>query len=456
MTCYALFDTDILYHYSQMKDIDWMRELAADTVVLVYAPIIARQINRHKDTIGDHRRRKKAGDAIRRLEAWLDKDPPYALRPGVTLVERHFDPVISFTEVHLSQDVEDDWLLATAIELKRELPDTNDDRVVVVTGDRGLARKARHQPEIEGHRLRDDLRLPETEDPTDREIRELREQIQALQNARPKLYLGFPTREAHGTFVLHPAIVPAPGAWEERLAVVRKKHPKLHPTPDDPMLRQAMGASLYSDKAIAKYNQLIDIYRAQYEQYLRDESDYRSFPRRTLQVPLVLFNTGGAIAENVTVSLIFPAGCVVAAEVDLRKKPKPPTPPPLPASIIDALSPHYTMPDMSHIVPAIRPLPNTHAARGNILSPTITHWQRDEARDQVRFDIERAKHHVPEELPVLYVTFPSHEVAASFAIDCEINAASIPKTVTQQLFVSIERAQETTKVMQPSADRGTV
>lgn len=333
MTCYAFFDTDILYHYPILRDIDWLRELTADTVVLVYAPIIARQLNRHKDNIGDHRRRKKAGDAIRRLEEWLDHDPPEEVRPGVLLTERTVDPVIDFPALHLNKDVEDDWLLATAIEFKRELPDTSSDRVVVITGDRGLAGKARHQPEIEGLRLREDLRLPEAEDPTDREMRELRQQLRALEHATPKLSLGFRRSKDCLAFVLQPSTDLSKELFEDAMAAIREEYPEMRNHVPDP--RMGLAATMfdqYTTASLARYNKARAPYFSAYARYLAEQHYYQNWPRLTLQLPIKLFNTGTAPADDVTILLTFPEGYVIQDDETRPSKPKGPKPPPPPRS----------------------------------------------------------------------------------------------------------------------------
>ena len=200
------------------------------SVELIYAPIIHRQLNRHKDNPTDQRQRKKASNAIRRLEEWLERDPAEELRTGVSLTERNLDPTIDFASLHLSQAVEDDWLIATAIEFKRELPEGNTDQVVVVTGDRGLVGKTRHQREITGFRVPARLRLPEEEDQADKVIREQRQRIQALEHAIPKLRLGFAERNEYATIILQPPVELSRESFQAELAAMKQDFRRCAPS----------------------------------------------------------------------------------------------------------------------------------------------------------------------------------------------------------------------------------
>lgn len=82
----------------------------------------------------------------------------------------------------------------------------------------------------------------------------------------------------------------------------------------------------------------------------------------------------------------------------------------------------------------------THELRGNILGPKITPGDRF----LVRYDIQRAKHGIPEALPLLYLTVPSYDRAGSFAIECAIHAEKLTQHVEQELSIRIEKAATAT------------
>lgn len=430
MTCYAFFDTNLFEEYTSADQVDWPAILAVQDVTVVIAPVVIRELNRHKDTSDRRRLRDRAARALKQIDTWLATNPSAPIRRGVTVFATQ-EPLIDFADFNLSRHDDDDHLIASVIAMGQE----RRDRIVLVTEDIGLRLKAGFQG-VEIVRPPIDKRLPAELDPIDQEVRELRQKIQAYEHARPKLHLAFAGGNAFTDFTLSAPVAFIPEKVEQHLAMLRAKHPKIPPPNHDPRMRQVIGSfDLYDSKDVEKYNRDLDRYYLKWHQYVRDMEDHENWPRRTIQLSIVLSNTGSAVADGVRVFLRFPAGLAVAGDEDRPPKPEVPKPPQRPATILEGRHHNFTLPDMPMVAPYFKRQPDTHAARGNILGPRVTRGSHDE----IRFDIERITHGLPETLPTLDVTFPSFADAASFEIGCEIHAAQLLEKQGHVLNVKIQK-----------------
>jgi len=64
---YAFVDTNVLLHYTFFKDVDWAEELGVPEVVMVFAPVVLAEIDRHQFA-GGRRERKRAQAVVRALD----------------------------------------------------------------------------------------------------------------------------------------------------------------------------------------------------------------------------------------------------------------------------------------------------------------------------------------------------------------------------------------------------
>ncbi len=115
----VFLDTMLFQQYRFPDEIDWPRLVGAPEVELVIAPVVMRQLNRHKDASTNPRLRERAARALTRLGALFANGPAAQLRPGVTLRYVTREPQLDFAEHALARDIDDDHLLASVLAFRQ-------------------------------------------------------------------------------------------------------------------------------------------------------------------------------------------------------------------------------------------------------------------------------------------------------------------------------------------------
>src|SRR6266536_4948675 len=141
---YCFIYTNILYHFQMFDQVDWPKILYAKTVSLVLAPIVLREIEKHKDDTNE-RRRQWARSVLSKLKALLEGDTPIDqlphVRHNVTLLALLVEPLIDWQGEQLDQAMPDDRILASMLDFSRGHPS---DTVLLLTNDFPLRLKARY------------------------------------------------------------------------------------------------------------------------------------------------------------------------------------------------------------------------------------------------------------------------------------------------------------------------
>jgi hypothetical protein len=191
MTHAVFLDTMVYLHYKPVEEIDWHAILGvprSDSIVIVVPGVTLREIDNHKNHTA--RLRVRARQVSQSLASW-QRSGTTAIRTGVTVEYELRLPAIDYVAEGLDPNVPDDELVASALAYMRTNPDIS---VTLVTHD--------SYPEIRARgfglnvvALPDHLRKPLPEDPTERENRELRRQVEKLRSALPMLELLFDERE---------------------------------------------------------------------------------------------------------------------------------------------------------------------------------------------------------------------------------------------------------------------
>jgi predicted ribonuclease YlaK len=217
---HAFIDTMLFLHFRQLDEVDWLDLLGADEVELLVAPVVWRQLDRHKDRHSVAGLRDRAKTSVRRLRGWLGPSASGSVRPGVTVRLHHADPKINFAERGLSRDVEDDQLVATVIEYQQSVAEP----AVLVTDDYLLATKARalHLQVVEP---RESDRLPEASSEDELRIKKLEAENQRLRGRRANLVVTLDSGEKHKEVRLPPLGELTADEKQRRLAQVKAKYP---------------------------------------------------------------------------------------------------------------------------------------------------------------------------------------------------------------------------------------
>jgi len=434
----AFVDTNTFLHYLALEHVDWPAVLGARRVTLMIAPVIIRELDKHKSTSSSRKLRKRAAAAIARLNKWADAALPAVIRPGVQLGFVVHEPGVDFDALRLNRFSEDDHLVASIVEYSGQNPQA---KLVLVTADVGLKLKARDR-RIAVVSLPDSLALPDEPDPNEIRVKELEARLQQYENELPELSLVFEDGKRHVIFQINP-IPPATEPAEARTAELRQKYPLWDesgrsPRPLSDQAANFLGTPNLED--VRAYNFRLRAYYDEYAQYLQELKAFEEQKTRTLCLKLWLSNTGGVPAEDVDIFMHFPDGFALVEERDLPKPPKEPTQPPLPqtrleAALSSAALSSAAVASAAGINPRWRPDLSGIGPRPNVSRPKI---KRSSSYD-VECHVQRLKHNFLERLAPMHVIFDSLDTANSFGIQYRILASNHPSPIEGAVHVVVEK-----------------
>jgi rRNA-processing protein FCF1 len=436
-TVFAFIDTNTFLHYRPVDQIDWLSELRAKQVTIIVASSVLNELDAQKWKHPLGKIRARAAAAVKKLSGYADSDLPYPLRNGVKLDISPDEPSPDYAELHLNKESGDDHLIASIIEFRAREPNGE---TLLVTADVGLKLKARRHG-VQVRTLRDDLRLPDEADASEKRIKELETRLREYESAAPALQLSFQGGCQRASFRIPARQRSAQEYVEKEMAHLRAELPhlvsKLNPH-SDLTVELALGFQLQEVKA---YNEGLDQYYARYAEYLREFNDFENERLRTIELSIVLENTGSWPAEDVDILMQFPDGFVLLEKKYLRQPPKKPQPPPYPQSLLEKMSNMFSTLDAASIIGPFMTSPRLHNLRDlppkNVSPPSIKRSHSFE----VTCHVQKLKHKFTAPLHPLYVVFDSLEAISSFAIDYGILASNSPKEFPGRLDVIVERVE---------------
>jgi rRNA-processing protein FCF1 len=421
---YAFVDTNLLLHYPLPDQVDWCACTGAKEAAVVIAPVVFRELNKHKDKPESRRLRDRAATVLKWFDAFID-DPTRRLREGVNLLMLAHDPSLDFAKYGLSRDLNDDWLLASILEFRIENPASN---IVLVTEDRGLRVKAIAQglPVV---RLPEHLRLPDELDPVEKKLRETEDELRRLRNAMPNLRLVFEDDSDRIKVALRlpPKITPEQLAG--KMTEVKQKHSKMGElTAVGGLLALSVGVPTPGD-----YNKQIEEFYTDYEKYLIQLSEFEVRKQTTIILEIELSNTGGAPARDVHVFMHFPDGLDVYDEDGFETAMAEPTEPKAPLERLQAaIQTMKSWPTPPLFVPPR--MPSIHSIHSNVTGWSI---KRSDTYD-VRGHVKELTHGLEVGFGILFVVFESRDAVKSFGIDYELLAANLPEKLSGKLHVIVD------------------
>ncbi len=184
----VFLDTNFFYDYNEIKNINWLSSLVLGTevlrcqsVTLVIAPVVLREISDHKYSGRKPALAERAASVIRQINGYLLATPEGNLFPvneDVELLLESRDAEVRSPRNHY---VGDDQLLENMLLFIEENPGVE---VFLHTNDTEFKVKARMSG-IRHVALPDRFRSPERADPRDRKIRELEKLVKDLNDAKP-------------------------------------------------------------------------------------------------------------------------------------------------------------------------------------------------------------------------------------------------------------------------------
>lgn len=185
-TAHLIIDANYLMHFKRPDQVDWPDILKSKSVALLITPVLLRELEEQKVKNPSRKLRERAKQAISWLAPMFDSLKLEEIRPGVVMAFIRHSPLIKFADHRLSREINDDELIAAAIEYRLE----HGCNVALLTADAGLRIKlpAHDIPAIVPP---DELLLPEEPDEVERENARLRAAAARFANRQPDLRLTF-------------------------------------------------------------------------------------------------------------------------------------------------------------------------------------------------------------------------------------------------------------------------
>jgi hypothetical protein len=461
---HAVFlDTMVYLHYRPVEEIDWHRMLgvpSGDSVVIVVSGVTLREIDKHKNQSA--RLRERARRVSERIAGWLTADHA-EVRPGVAVVGALRPPDVDYAAEGLDSNSNDDVLVASALAYQRANPETG---VTLVTQDvypqmraRGLGLRALALP--------DDLKLPVEEDPTEKENRDLRRQLQQLQAALPVLDLQFSDSGGKSLRVVIRDVGPlTQSELAAAMAEAERQHPPvdaLRPrrAPDEarppgPDILGRMGASLQREVQRAReieaavlgpipeteytrYEEERVAFLAELPSYLAEVREWERMTARAFTLEMELVNTGSTPAVDIDVHWHVPDGVHVTDEDPTTDEPEPPRPPRRPRRNMDLLRDGLQMPSILGLSTPFPPLPSFDPRPATPRNVSSLDIEETESYD-IRCHVRRVKHGLAEPLPTLYLQVPDDVGVRPFQISYSLHAGNLPRAVEDVLNVILVSA----------------
>jgi len=445
----------VFLHYPALDQINWCSLVDACPLTIVVAPVTFRELQRHKDAGRRRVIRKRAAKAIDRLTDWLrGADEGQELRPGVSIQLDNREPELDFASHGLVKDVQDDRLIASAISWRAE---HRNSRVVIATQDKGLLLTAKAGRQgIEAIELPGNLRLPAERDPLAQEHAELQRKISELENALPQLKLSFADGTSWSEFTIAHEIPVDESRIAAAVRAARDDHPlmsdpskpppRARPTGGDRMVnpdlerlldaqddlrreREAMQWTLGPTPAeIGAYNGALEDYYELVRDHQRTLYVHRNKCIRTLELRLLLCNSGTATGEDIEVHLVFPERIKVGLR--LPEGPTEPRPPVEPRGVFDiGAVPVGPWDGLGWNLPGAGAGGDDFFSRVSFLTG-----------HKLSVVVGDLKHGLGETIEPLYATLPSHDDLRSFNIDYEMFVRNVPRVVTGKLNVKVSLA----------------
>lgn len=380
---YLFLDTNVILHYKAFHSIPWP-QLVGKPVCLVFAIAVIEELDRKKYEAPQEHLRERARSMLPKIEAAVEGKMDL---PKDTQARLHIDAQVDWERYGLEPKSQDDHFIGQVLRFRDT---TGHADVRIVTADTGMRLRVQRVG-LQALRLGNEYRQSVPD-----EAQALKRQLARLQSRMPKLSLGFRSGNKivpHLNVVIEPVPPLTPQRIDKMLRMVRQKYPRF----------------IFGD---------ITEYERRYRPFLEKRWEWAQAKARTVELQLVLKNTGTAPAEDLDVILCLPrVGPVSGDFPDPPEPPDPPRPRLYPVSVTPLLD---------------------IAALGRI--PDVNGFEWSEAEvigEQIKVccSLGTVKHGLEYDLPPLQVTFRTEDDIRPFQVSYELLAANLPEKVSGKLHV---------------------
>lgn len=296
-----VLDTNILLHYKWFEEIPWLDELKCDDVAIVITSVVLDEIDKVKD--------EDKGKVQKRAKMVSSKLGRYLLdgvqgKYTVKFIEYPF--ALEADKQQYNLDRNDNQILFSI--QKSELA-TSD--VCVVSSDNSMLIKAK-QFGFKVYRLDDKYRLQEELSKEEKEVKELRAELERMKNRLPKPELLFEDGEK---FIIIKRAIPAEidSIVEEEMANLRMEYPKKTIEDGQEILMGHIYNTLTKEEVLA-YNISRKDFFDKSETKIRLETQRDDLDCRMVRVSIIVNNSGTAPTGKMSIFLQLPEDIPVYAK----------------------------------------------------------------------------------------------------------------------------------------------
>lgn len=415
-------DTNILLHFKNFTEINWITVCEDDKCKIVLAPIVIQELDKHK--IGNDEKSKRARRILQQIEEFVENQKKEIRKNvGLTIIIQRPDKNI-FKIYHFDPKEQDNQLLASIIEYRQK---NKDDQIFLCSFDVG-PRLRSQQFGIKIIKLSDNYLLPIKESETEKQLKKLLRENTLLKSRIPKPLLLFDNQEDFIKIKIATTKLDQESFITKKMDNLLKEYP--HMIYVDKRGMNSFGAlatlNIIPKDQIERHNLDLDLFYSRYRDYLNDLFDYELKNKLSIKIPLVITNTGNTPAEDVDIYCHFPDGFDIIDEDDNEDPPDKPIPPSTPKTLFEGLSSF----NMRPFIPEIgRP------AMPNLNKPTI---KKTNSFD-VHFYRKYIKHITVYSLDTLLAVYEDYDNFKNYSIDYTIMAGNIQEPVKGKLNVIYER-----------------
>ena len=312
---HLILDTNIYIHYLDFEQIKW-EDVFGEDVCIVIPPKVQREIDKVKDQNGSSKKKKKAKQVSAKIADYLLEN-----KVGKYLIKSCEDPRPSqFNEDIFNINVDDNWIILSAMRLKED----ENVAVVIVSADTNILVKAK-QVGLDYYRIADDYKLAEEQSEEEKEISQLKHELKKHTARISKPILLF---DNHQQFikVSHPPILNEDDLVKIKLEEEKQRFPydARYQTPDylGGAMQNTMSSILrqHSAQDVLAYNEDLDEYFEEFEEFIRFECRYDSISSHMLKLEFVIVNKGTNPTGDLHVFLEFPSDIKLYNKSNIKSK----------------------------------------------------------------------------------------------------------------------------------------
>src|SRR5713101_3471859 len=186
---YCFLDTDVLMHFTDFDQADWVTFLNAKQVYLVLPITVVHELDKHKENGSKPGLQQRARDLLPKIAKLLrGAKGPVRINEGVFLMSSRKEPRIEWSELELDENVQDDRILARLLLFKEEYPErdvrflTNDFAAMLKADDRDIPALMPDGKVLAPKTLKSTVEA---------ELEATRKELNEYKNRAPKLEIGF-------------------------------------------------------------------------------------------------------------------------------------------------------------------------------------------------------------------------------------------------------------------------